>query len=157
MKEIKLESDLRIKAPDKSLNEIKFIYNEIFKDYCYLKHGIAVNDGDTIFDVGANVGLFALSLARSRADLSIHAFEPTPPVFDCLKHNTAGVSGIKLIEKGLSDTAKQTPIVFLPKAPGNSTLYPHEKQAELRLLADEFQIRDLFQTDKLRASALLLF
>lgn len=33
-----------------------FIYNEIFKEDCYGKHGIKVADGDAIVDVGANVG-----------------------------------------------------------------------------------------------------
>ena len=33
-----------------------FIYNEIFKDDCYGKHGIKIADGDTVVDVGANVG-----------------------------------------------------------------------------------------------------
>jgi len=33
-----------------------FIYNEIFKDGCYMKHGIQIKDGDTVVDIGANVG-----------------------------------------------------------------------------------------------------
>ena len=33
-----------------------FIYNEIFQDDCYGKHGIRIADGDTVVDVGANVG-----------------------------------------------------------------------------------------------------
>jgi len=33
-----------------------FIYNEIFRDGCYMKHGIQIKDGDTVVDIGANVG-----------------------------------------------------------------------------------------------------
>ncbi len=33
-----------------------FIYNEIFRDGCYMKHGIQIRDGDTVVDIGANVG-----------------------------------------------------------------------------------------------------
>ena len=33
-----------------------FIYNEIFREDCYGKHGIRIADGDTVVDVGANVG-----------------------------------------------------------------------------------------------------
>lgn len=33
-----------------------FIHNEIFRNGCYGKHGINIRDGDTVVDVGANVG-----------------------------------------------------------------------------------------------------
>ncbi len=35
-------------------------------------------DGDTFFDVGANIGLFSLLCAHKRASTSVHAFEPIP-------------------------------------------------------------------------------
>lgn len=36
--------------------EATFIYKEIFKQRCYIQHGIMVRDGDICVDVGANVG-----------------------------------------------------------------------------------------------------
>ncbi|MGD2115541.1 MAG: amino acid adenylation domain-containing protein, partial [Acidobacteriota bacterium] len=50
-------------------------------------HGAALGDGARIFDVGAHVGLFALSLALRWRDLEIFAFEPLPPVFEALESN----------------------------------------------------------------------
>lgn len=40
--------------------EALFIYNEIFKQSCYLKHGIVIKDGAVVVDVGANVGQLLL-------------------------------------------------------------------------------------------------
>ncbi len=37
-----------------------FIYNEIFRNGCYMKHGIQIRDGDTVVDIGANVGPHSL-------------------------------------------------------------------------------------------------
>jgi len=41
-------------------NETDVLYREIFEDQTYLKHRITIIDGDCIFDVGANIGLFTL-------------------------------------------------------------------------------------------------
>jgi hypothetical protein len=43
--------------------ETEFIYEEIFIEKEYLKHGITINDEDCIFDVGANIGLFSIFLS----------------------------------------------------------------------------------------------
>jgi amino acid adenylation domain-containing protein/FkbM family methyltransferase len=68
-------------------NETDYIYNEIFTLQAYLRHGIAVNDGDTIVDAGANIGLFTVFVSRIARDLTIFAFEPNPTAFACLEAN----------------------------------------------------------------------
>ena len=45
-----------------------FMYNEIFRNECYMKHGITMRDGDT---VGANVGQKPDSLQPLTATLGI--------------------------------------------------------------------------------------
>ena len=40
--------------------ETDYVYKEIFEDQCYLRHGIRLQDGDTVVDIGANIGLFSL-------------------------------------------------------------------------------------------------
>ena len=51
----------------------------------YLRHGITIQPGDCVVDVGANIGLFALEAARRGAD--VHAFEPMPATFAALDAN----------------------------------------------------------------------
>ena len=54
----------------------------------YFRHGIQVREGDTIFDVGANIGLFALSvLSRCNQNARVYAFEPLPPILEVLRAN----------------------------------------------------------------------
>ncbi len=52
----------------------------------YLAHGIEIRVGDVVFDVGANIGLFALEAARAGA--TVHAFEPMPATFAALRANS---------------------------------------------------------------------
>lgn len=42
---------------------------------------------DTVYDIGANVGVFSLALAAGPSDRNIVAIEPAPPVVDRLRAN----------------------------------------------------------------------
>ena len=68
-------------------NETEFCYHEIFEDRCYLRHGITLPEGACVLDVGANIGLFALFVARSVAGATVYAFEPVPKIFEVLETN----------------------------------------------------------------------
>lgn len=43
-------------VPACSEAESLFIYSEIAEQECYLQEGIHINHGDTVVDVGANIG-----------------------------------------------------------------------------------------------------
>ena len=64
-----------------------YVYNEIFVDNQYLKYGIGVKEGDVVFDVGANIGLFSRFIANKAQNLKIFAFEPVPTIFKVLESN----------------------------------------------------------------------
>ena len=49
-----------LKAAYISRNDLFFLYHEIYEQQSYLQHGIHLQPGDTVLDVGANVGLFSL-------------------------------------------------------------------------------------------------
>ncbi|HEU4558943.1 MAG TPA: non-ribosomal peptide synthase/polyketide synthase, partial [Longimicrobium sp.] len=68
-------------------SETDFLYREIFEDRSYLRHGVELEDGDCVFDVGANIGLFSLFAGRLRQGVRLYAFEPIPPVFEVLREN----------------------------------------------------------------------
>lgn len=151
MHEIELSPGFRINIPSRT-KEAKFIYDEIFNKRIYLQHGITLKDGDTVLDVGANVGLFDIHLMQSYADLKIYAFEPVPPTFRCLQRNIAKHGGtnraIKLFPTGMSSNAGTAQIEFMPLAPGNSTMFPTEKRAEARIIAGTFTLRDAWKINK---------
>ena len=61
MKRFRCSSGMSFWNAPASGGETKFIFKEIFHNHCYEKHGISIADGDVVFDVGANIGLFACS------------------------------------------------------------------------------------------------
>ena len=59
--------------------EARIIYEQVQE---YFKHGIQVNRGDTVCDVGANIGVFSLyTYHLCDRDVNIYAFEPIPKIF----------------------------------------------------------------------------
>src|SRR5262245_40962461 len=84
--------------------EAAILYREIVTERTYERHGIGVRAGDVVFDVGANVGLFAIHLARTTPGARVHAFEPIPPLFDALTKNLAEhAPGARAYNVGLAD------------------------------------------------------
>ncbi|WP_414590084.1 amino acid adenylation domain-containing protein, partial [Scytonema sp. PCC 10023] len=95
--------------------ETDFVYREIFEDNTYLRNGITFNEGDCIFDVGANIGLFTLFVGQVCKNAVIYAFEPIPPVFEILRINSAlyGLN-VKLFEYGLSSEVGTDVFTYYP-------------------------------------------
>jgi amino acid adenylation domain-containing protein/FkbM family methyltransferase len=96
-------------------NETDYIYREIFDLQAYARHGITLRAGDTIVDVGANIGLFTLfaGLACERARL--FALEPNPHLQAILRANLARLApGATILDVGLSDRERNAPFTFFP-------------------------------------------
>ncbi|ARV58849.1 hypothetical protein BZZ01_09565 [Nostocales cyanobacterium HT-58-2] len=94
-------------------NETEYLYQEIFEARCYLKHGITLSEGDCVFDVGANIGLFTLFAAQSYPNVKVYAFEPIPLVFDLLSINTELYNlDVKLFNIGLANTTKSDSFTY---------------------------------------------
>ncbi|MFI1194771.1 amino acid adenylation domain-containing protein [Micromonospora sp. NPDC020750] len=70
-------------------HETRYLYDEIFVQQVYLRDGVVLRQGATIFDVGANIGMFSLFAHAVCPDATIHAFEPVPSVADALRRNVA--------------------------------------------------------------------
>jgi FkbM family methyltransferase len=97
-------------------SETDFIYKEIFEDSQYLRHEITLNEGDCIFDVGANIGLFSIFVGQVCKNAKILAFEPIPPIFELLRINTTlqGLN-IKLFDCGISSDSKSENFTYYPQ------------------------------------------
>ncbi|WP_292760022.1 non-ribosomal peptide synthetase [Nostoc sp. NOS(2021)] len=97
-------------------NETEFVYKELWEEQTYLKNGVTINEGDCIFDVGANIGLFTLFVGQICKEVSIYAFEPIPPVFDLLRINSENYGlNVKLFNLGLSSETKSDTFTYYPQ------------------------------------------
>lgn len=110
-------------------SETEFVYREIFEEQTYLKGGITLNDGSTIMDVGANIGMFTLFAARECKNANIYAFEPIEPVFKVLKQNVELYDiDVKLFNCGLSEVSRMEEITYYPNVSIMSGRYADSKE-----------------------------
>ena len=91
--------------------DVAFLYREIEGKRCYFQHGIALAKGDTVIDVGANIGIFAAQAAREVSNSGrVIACEPLPATFAALQHNMRS-----LLNPGMSITCQLlAPFPLLP-------------------------------------------
>ncbi|MEO8231773.1 MAG: FkbM family methyltransferase [Ignavibacteriota bacterium] len=109
--------------------ETEYVFREIFVDKCYLKHGININDGDTIIDIGANIGLFTLFVNQHCKDPIVYSFEPSPVVYDLLKTNSKVYgSKVKTYNYGVSDKIKNANFTFYKNSSVFSSFNPDETE-----------------------------
>ena len=107
--------------------ETDYVYREIFEDECYLKHGIRLQDEDTVVDIGANIGLFSLFVVSRCKNPRIYAFEPAPVVYDLLKANCqAHGFNIRVVNAGVSDKAKTATFTFYERSSVFSSFHADE-------------------------------
>ncbi|HEY3581711.1 MAG TPA: MupA/Atu3671 family FMN-dependent luciferase-like monooxygenase, partial [Pyrinomonadaceae bacterium] len=101
--------------------QTSILSKEVFEDEVYLKHGIALEDGDVVFDVGANIGLFTLFARRECPTAQIYSFEPLPPNFELLRANVnRHNANARLFNYGLSNVSTVANFTFYPEAAGLS-------------------------------------
>jgi FkbM family methyltransferase len=97
--------------------ETDYLYQEIFENRVYMKHGIMLDEDSYIFDVGANIGMFTLFAQQECRNARIFAFEPSPPVYEILRYNASLFgSNVLVFNYGLSEEAKTASFTFYPRS-----------------------------------------
>ena len=77
----------------------------------------------TIFDIGANIGLFNLYMNKKAKNLKIYSFEPIPSIYQCLKHNIPNNNNNIAINKGLGDKNEIIQMNYVQNIPALSSAY----------------------------------
>ncbi|HSN96807.1 MAG TPA: FkbM family methyltransferase, partial [Candidatus Nanopelagicales bacterium] len=121
--------------------ETRHFYEDIFEHRSYVKHGVRIPEGATVFDVGGNIGLFTLFAHAEAPGARIYTFEPAPPLFELLRRNVAehGVRA-EIYNIGLSDREREAPFTFYPRSSGMSSFHAdlaEEKHVLRTLLANQ--------------------
>src|SRR5262249_35460889 len=112
-------------------------------DQIYLQHGIALRDGDCVFDVGANIGMFTVFASQFAKDVRVFAFEPIPAMVDLLQIN-ASLYGtdVKVFGCGLGREAATASFTYYPRFTMMSGRYADvaiEEQVARSYMAHQFE------------------
>ena len=135
MKQFRYPNGLRVWSAPRTSGEINVIFREIFEGRCYERYGVTIGDGNVVLDIGANIGLFALSLMERFHGLKIVCLEPAPLTRACLERNVAESPWrdhhqITILSDAVGAENAEAMITYFPRMPGNSTLCLAEKRQE---------------------------
>jgi FkbM family methyltransferase len=129
-------------------NERRF--EHFIGDY-FSPRGVVIRPGMTVFDVGANIGLFSLEvLRRCDGDARIFAFEPAADTFTYLERNLCELfpgGQVHAVCKAVADRPGTATFYHRPWASGASSLAPglppaDEARLEASLREPPEQYRD---------------
>ncbi len=126
-----------LRHPDPA--QLLFQVSEIAGELTYTRHGVTVQRGDVVLDVGANVGVAAAFFAQLCGASVVHSFEPAAPIFATLHQNVGHLPACVLHPYGLSSICRSASFTYYPRASAMSGLY-----------ADPDRDRELVRTVLLR-------
>lgn len=81
------EPDKDLLVAQKNRTETDFLFSEIFADNVYFRNGIQLSENACVFDVGANIGMFAIFVARNYPGTRIISVEPVFELSEAVKAN----------------------------------------------------------------------
>lgn len=81
-----------------------FLFSEIWVDRVYNPPNYEIKEGDTIIDIGANIGVFAIYAATAAPNVTVYSYEPFPQNFAYLKKNVveSNLKNVKINEKAVA-------------------------------------------------------
>jgi FkbM family methyltransferase len=115
---IKLVNGLKYMVRARTMD--RSVLKEVWIKNIYNKHGVKVNEGDTVVDIGAHIGVFSVYAAELSKTGSVYAFEPFINNYRMLeKHKIINhKENLFIYNKGISDR-EGTQTLFL--SPDNNT------------------------------------
>jgi amino acid adenylation domain-containing protein/FkbM family methyltransferase len=97
-------------------NETDYLYEEIFEKNSYLRNGVELEEGGCVFDVGANIGMFAMYVSEMTNAQKIYAFEPIREIYESLKQNLSRYGeAVKVYQMGLSNREGVEKFTYYPR------------------------------------------
>ena len=158
------------KVKDYSLSNLQTDYAEVFGNKLFLsKKGLAlsishygtyeeleskimeekIEMGNIVVDVGANIGLHTLNMARIVGNTGqVFAFEPDPSNFEILKKNVKinNYKNIILEQKAVGDKHGRTTL-YQSDHPGKHRIFPQTEQAKGQVQVELTNLDNYFDFD----------
>lgn len=116
MKTITLPSHQTFCFPeDHMINAVKWVIKQVFYEKVYSPPGFEIGPSDTVIDIGANMGIFALYAASKAVRGKVIAVEPTS-VINCLKSSIElnQTSNIEPIHMAIGNDGESLEITIHP-------------------------------------------
>lgn len=99
--------------------------NHLTNGEFWLISAIKESDVKTVFDVGANVGLWTNQFKKFHPFSKIYSFEPVPEIFEILIRKTQSLNNVNLLNLALSDSKDPLEFNYYSNNSYFSSIYDH--------------------------------
>ena len=132
------------------------VERKIIRDGLYGPHILKYMDAlhapnSIVIDVGANVGAYAIPLAKAFADIEVHAFEPNPFAVERLRRNLAmnGVGNVLLQQYAVGAQAGRMDLhAFTEEDLGLSSLISPPKEGSRNIPVEVITLDDFYRVNQ---------
>lgn len=99
---VRLRNGVIIDAP--AALDLEFLFTEIWLWEVYTPRDYQIREGDTVVDIGANIGVFSTYAATRAPGVRVFAYEPFPDSVDWLRRNVAAsrLANIRVTPKAVA-------------------------------------------------------
>jgi len=104
---------------------IGWIIKDIISSDCYGIKNIQFQPNDKVIDIGANIGIFSIYLAKLHPEIKVYSFEPSQVNMDHFLQNIQlnHVTNIEPIQLALTNDRRRVKIYTSEGLPGGSNIY----------------------------------
>src|SRR5262249_1879335 len=95
---------------------LDLLFYEIWFSRLYSPPGYEIQAGDTVIDVGANIGAFSLFAATRAPDVKVYSFEPFASNAAWLRKNVedSGLSNVQVFQQAVAGSSGPRPFFIEP-------------------------------------------
>jgi amino acid adenylation domain-containing protein/FkbM family methyltransferase len=138
----RMDQQVKLRGHRIEPGETDYLYQTIFAERDYLRHGVSLGEAPCVVDVGANIGMFTLFVNHLRPKAKVYACEPIPALFERLRLN-AKLYGenTTAIPCGLSNRDAEVTFTFYPKSSLMSGRYA-DRDAERHVVKSYLRNRE---------------
>jgi len=105
-----------------------------------------VTPDSCVLDIGANMGWYAINIAKTHPSCVVHAFEPIPKTYQLLVENIKlnGINNVVTHNVGFSDVEKDLTFFFYPEGSGNASSENLSEREDIEKIVCHVDVLDDF-------------
>ncbi len=102
LEKVRLRNKVVLNGPDTV--DLAFLFHEIWVREIYTPPGYEIRGGDSIIDIGANIGVFATFAATRAKGVKVYAYEPFPENVAWLQRNVeeSGLTNVEIYPQAVA-------------------------------------------------------
>lgn len=110
-----------------------------------------IKEGDTVIDIGANIGAFSIQAGTTATKGIVYAFEPVEKNFVLLKKNIEAnnLKNVKAFQAAVLDKDGKAKI-FLAKTNGSHSIYPGNKKSKDFAKVDSTTLKKILSENRIK-------